>query len=144
MTDTTTPTQVQHPTRAAIRTAVQTFLPLVIVALAVIPQIIEAILDEQSIPGWLRGWLVILSGVVAAVAGIIARIMAIPAVNAWLSGVGLSAQPRPVDPPDISRLDRLDGIGQAARVQYPDGTTPPTGADGLQQIGRHEKDVDDT
>jgi hypothetical protein len=75
-----TPTQVAHPGRATARTAVQGILGLIVV--------VGALQADGTLPEnlpWIGGAL--------AVIVILARIMAHPAVNAWLRSVGLSAEP---------------------------------------------------
>ncbi len=122
-TITTAPTQVTHSTRAALRTALQTFIPGLIAALAVLPPLIQSIVGDQSVPGWLRGWLTVAAGGVAVVAGIVAKVMNVPGVNAWLTKLGVGAKPAGAGPVtvaamgspvlpgvDVSNLDRLDGI----------------------------------
>lgn len=74
------PTQVAYPKRAAARTAVQGLLGLVVV--------IGALQADGTLPEnlpWIGGAL--------AVIVVLARVMAHPAVNAWLRKVGLSAEP---------------------------------------------------
>ncbi len=120
------PTQVTHSTRAALRTALQTFIPGLIAALAVLPPLIQSILGDQSVPGWLRGWLTVAAAGVAVVAGIVAKVMNVPGVNAWLTKLGVGAKPAaavpvtvgtPPAPPQaaaLSTLDKLDGLGKPA------------------------------
>ncbi len=121
------PTQVTHSTRAALRTALQTFIPGLIAALAVLPPLIQSIVGDASVPGWLRGWLTVAAAGVAVVAGIVAKVMNVPGVNAWLTKLGIGAKPAgspvlpgvQVQPPtpnpqasDLSTLDKLDGLGK--------------------------------
>lgn len=78
------PTQVVHPWRATLRTVVQT-VPAIAAA---IPAIVAAV--EQDSPGLLGA-----AGVGAlTVAGIVTRVMAIPAVNDLLTRWGLGAEPK--------------------------------------------------
>lgn len=91
-------TQQQHPLRAAARTFVQSWLPQILAALILVPLVVEAITQtatEYGIP--LPGWLgLALAGVVTACAAgsaLLARLMAIPAVDAWLRHVGMSSAP---------------------------------------------------
>ena len=90
-----TATQVRFPARAALRTIVQVGIPAVLLSVTLIPEIIRVVLVEPSVPEGLRVWLLGVSAAITAIAGILARIMAIPVVNEWLRGVGLSAQPEP-------------------------------------------------
>ena len=90
----TTPvtTQQQHPLRAAVRTFFQSWLPQLLAALVVIPLIIEAVVDEVNkhgviLPDWLG---LAFAGILTACAitsAILARIMAIPAVDRLLERV---------------------------------------------------------
>jgi hypothetical protein len=95
-----TPTQTRYPARAALRTAVQTALAVIPILGLVVPEVVRIILEEsgESMPANLRGWLLAASAVVVAVASMLARIMAIPAVNDALRKVGLSATPHPAEP----------------------------------------------
>ncbi|BDZ40837.1 hypothetical protein GCM10025865_01360 [Paraoerskovia sediminicola] len=86
------PTQQAHPVKAALRTFVQVWLPALLTALFVAPEILEAILDGP-LPDGVRAWLVGASTVLAAVSAAVARVMAIPAVDAWLKHIGLSSEP---------------------------------------------------
>lgn len=78
------PTQVRHPTRAVARTAVQ-LLPMIGVGVGAIVEVVHDVA-----PGWVVGW-----GPAATAASLIlTRVMALPAVNALLAAVGLSAEPK--------------------------------------------------
>lgn len=93
------PTQVRRPWRATLRTFVQALIPSVFLAAVVVPQVVQAILDESSsrnihIPDSLRLALLAISAGVAFVAALLARIMAIPAVEVLLRKVGLGAAPK--------------------------------------------------
>jgi len=103
-----TPTQVAHPGRTTLRTIIQTAIPAILTFVVIVPELIEAVLAEPSIPDELRA---ILGGVAAgviAVAGIIARIMAIPGVESWLQkmkvGTGVEKEPEVV--PEVDDEDR--------------------------------------
>lgn len=86
------PAQTAFPWRATARTVAQTWLPLLLAALVVVPQILDAIL-AGPLPDEVRVWLVAVATGVAAVSATVARIMAIPAVDAWLRHLGLSSMP---------------------------------------------------
>jgi hypothetical protein len=82
-------TQQEHPVRAALRTFVQVWIPSLAVALVVIPEVVRIIVEEtgDALPENLR---LILAGIVTAaavVSAILARIMAIPAVDRVLERV---------------------------------------------------------
>lgn len=90
------PTQTRRPWRATIRTAFAVGIP----AILLLPTIIQIALDElgPSLPDRYRGWLVAAGVIVTAIAAIITRVMALPAVELLLRrlpGAALAAQPRP-------------------------------------------------
>jgi hypothetical protein len=82
-------TQQAVPSRATWRTVVQTVVSAVLV-LGIILPIVVGIIDEELggyLPdGWVA-WLYGAAALVAAIAGALARIMAIPAVDAFLERV---------------------------------------------------------
>lgn len=75
-----------------LRTVVQVGIPSFLTFAWVLPEIIE----EMNLPvdSDLRLWLLAAAGGVTAVAGALSRIMAIDAVNAWLTKVGLGSVPK--------------------------------------------------
>jgi len=89
------PTQVRYPWRATLRTIVQVGIPALLTAVTVLPLVIQIVLDElgEVMPESLRLWLVAAAGFVTALAAAFTRIMAIPAVNAVLTRIGLGAKP---------------------------------------------------
>jgi hypothetical protein len=103
-----TTTQQRYPGRASWRTAIQAALGVLLTAGVVVP-IVVTILNEQLgkwLPDAWEAWLVGAAAFVAALSAGVARVMAIPAVDAWLARVGLSSAPPkppihvlPVDPP---------------------------------------------
>ena len=98
----TTSTQQAHPVRASWRTAAQTVLS-VIVVLGVVAPIVAGILSDElgaHLPASWLAWVVGAAAVLAAVSAALARIMAVPAVDAWLRHLGLSSTPQraPVSP----------------------------------------------
>lgn len=92
------PTQVRRPWRATARTAFQTALVVIPLLALIVPQAIQVILDESgdALPEHFRTFLLGVSAVVVALAAIVARIMAIPAVEVLLRKYlpGLAAAPR--------------------------------------------------
>lgn len=74
-----------------LRTLVQVGIPAFLGFALVLPQIIGSL--GLPVDGALYGWLLGAAGVVTAVAGALSRVMAIPAVNAWLVKVGLGSVP---------------------------------------------------
>jgi hypothetical protein len=74
------PTQTVYPWRSAVRTGIQTLLALC----AVVPTVTGSLNPEKF--AWAAG--------AATVAGGIARVFAIPAVEEFLGKFGLSAEPK--------------------------------------------------
>ncbi|MFD6094518.1 hypothetical protein ACFWGN_20595 [Oerskovia sp. NPDC060338] len=121
----TTSTQQAYPVRASRRTAVQNALSVILVVGVVAP-IIAAILHEELsgyLPEAWLAWVVGAAAVLAAVSAALARIMAIPAVDAWLRHLGLSSTPplALIAPPGV--LERGDHVtitatGQGGTVFY--------------------------
>ncbi|WP_424446463.1 hypothetical protein [Microbacterium sp. CH-015] len=91
-----TTTQTAYPWKATLRTIVQVGVPAVITLVGVLPLIIQVVLDElgEQMPEGLRLWLLGAAALLTAVAAALARVMAIPAVNAWLTRLGLGATPK--------------------------------------------------
>lgn len=89
----TVPTQVANPWRATWRTVVQVGLPSFFLLLAVLPAILESIVEGLGgvLPPEALGWCAGAAAAITALAGTLARIAAIPGVNAWLATVGLDA-----------------------------------------------------
>lgn len=98
------PTQIASPVQATKRT-----IAAVIVGLAVVLPIVNTILlivqDELmkvadlSVPGWVWATLNIAIALVAALAGIVTRVLAIPGVNEWVTAKASWLAPHPqVDP----------------------------------------------
>lgn len=119
-----TPTQVAHPGKATLRTVVQTAIPAILGFVVIAPQVIEAVLSEPSIPDNLRVWLAGIAAGIIAVAGIIARVMAIPGVENFLIKLGLdtgvSKEPAPA-PPEALEDPVTSFDGAAAAVPDEDG-----------------------
>ena len=89
--------QTEHPWRATVRTFLQAAVlafPLMLAlpeVLAVVDQELGAFLPEN-----VRGWLAGAAAVISAGAAAVARVMAIPTVEALLRQVGLGAAPSEV------------------------------------------------
>ena len=88
-----TPTQVAHPWKAALRTFLQVLVPAVLLVLAVGPEVLQILAEQLKghVPDGLLSWLFGAAGLLAALAGAAARIMAIPRVNELLGRVRLDA-----------------------------------------------------
>jgi hypothetical protein len=87
------PTQVVHPWRAALRTFVQVLVPALLLVLTVGPEVLEIIATQLKgqVPEGFLSWLLAASLFLATLASILARIMAIPQVNALLGKLKLDA-----------------------------------------------------
>lgn len=85
-------TDIWYKGKRVLRTLVQVAIPSFLSFALVLPLIIEAL--GLPVDSELRLWLIAVAGGVTAVAGGIARVMAIPAVNAWLIKVGLGSVPQ--------------------------------------------------
>ena len=143
---TSAPTQVRFSARSVVRTILQSIIPTALTLGVVVPEVIEVILEQagESMPGNVRGWLLAISAGVAATAGALAKIMALPKVEAVLRSSRftrwLAAEPVPVPPVDVepeASPSVGDGLGDAmsgvADGVY--GSDPKTDA---TYLGRHE------
>lgn len=79
-------TQQIHPWRAAARTAAQTLLavPAVLTTLGVVLDLVATDDLAEHLPAGWGAWLAGAAMTCAALAGLLARIMAVPAVDTWL------------------------------------------------------------
>ena len=85
-------TDIWYKAQRVLRTLIQVIIPAFLGFAVVLPMIIEAL--GLPVDSELRLWLVAVAAGVSAVAAAIARVMAIPAVNAWLIKVGLGSVPK--------------------------------------------------
>jgi hypothetical protein len=121
MTTARVTTQQQYPARATARTFLQTWIPQLLTALLVIPAVVQIIVDEVNkhgvvLPDWLGLALAgILTGC-ALISAVLARIMAIPAVDAWLKTFRISSSP-------FSSTRPVLNYSTNDRVLLNDGTT---------------------
>ncbi len=81
-------------TQRVLRTIVQVGIPAFITFAGVLPVIINAL--GLDVGGQVYLWLVSAAAVLTAVAGALTRVMAIPAVNEWLTHIGLGSVPKSV------------------------------------------------
>lgn len=90
------PTQQAHPWRAVARTVLAVLVGLGLV----VPLVVQALTDQLGlyIPDRAKAWLVAASAFTIALSGAVTRIIAIPAVDAWLRRLGLSSTPAPTRP----------------------------------------------
>jgi len=93
MPDHATTTQQRYPWRAVARTVLAVLIGVGIV----VPVAVTIILDQFDVylPGAAKAWLIGASAFTVALSGAVTRIIAIPAVDAWLKRVGLSSSPTP-------------------------------------------------
>lgn len=85
-------TEIWYKAQRVLRTLIQVVIPAFLGFAIVLPMIIEAL--GLPVDSELRLWLVAVAAGVSAVAAAIARVMAIPAVNAWLVKIGLGSVPK--------------------------------------------------
>ena len=73
-------TQAQFPWQAVIRTVVQVGIPAFLAFAALLPEIIQAVLDQfgEQLPEGFRLWMLGVAALVTGVAAVLARIMALP------------------------------------------------------------------
>ena len=89
-----TPTQVQYPRRATIRSGFQAFVG----ACVLVPSIVAAVdsvpgVDFEHGPAWAVAGVAVVTGTAAAVT----RVMAIPGVNEWIARYAPLLAPEPKD-----------------------------------------------
>lgn len=91
--------EIWFKAQRVLRTVVQVGIPAFLGFALVLPQVIEAM--GLPVDSELRGWLLAFAAGVTAIAGGLARVMAIPAVNAWLVKIGLGSVPKKaIEPPN--------------------------------------------
>lgn len=88
-----TPTQVEHPWRAGVRTGIQVFLATMALGILILPMIAEFV--AQFWPNSPAiAFIASVSAILAGASLLVTRVMAIPMVNAWLTSIGLGAAPK--------------------------------------------------
>ncbi|ALY08871.1 hypothetical protein GALAXY_25 [Arthrobacter phage Galaxy] len=87
------PSQVKYPWRAFWRTVWQVGVPAFGLVLLAGPAVLGILAEELGtvLPDHVTAWLLGAAAVLTALSGAVARIMAIPGVNAWLSRFKLDA-----------------------------------------------------
>ena len=95
---TPTPTQVEHPWRASLRTALFVVVPLLVLVVGIVPEVIQIILEETVragvvLPEWVRPALLGLSAAAAAIAAILNRIALLPRANELLTALRIGPKP---------------------------------------------------
>lgn len=99
-----------------LRTVVQVGIPAFITFAGVLPLIIDAL--GLPVESGLYLWLVGAAAVVTAVAAALSRVMAIPAVNEWLTKIGFGSVPKSV----AQREAVAESVGEASPAQITDGS----------------------
>lgn len=84
--------EIWYKAQRVLRTIVAVGIPAFLTFALVLPQIIDAL--GLPVDSGLYLWLIGAAAIVTAVAGAITRIMAIPAVNDWLTKIGLGSVPK--------------------------------------------------
>lgn len=102
-----------------LRTAVQVLIAaasLLAVVVAVAPDVVRAVADV--LPASWVAWLVAAIAFLASLSAALSRVMAIPAVNALLTRVGLGSVPRAA----AQRQAAAEQVGSASPPQITDGS----------------------
>lgn len=95
---TPTPTQVEHPWRASLRTALFVVVPLLVLVVGIVPEVIQIVLEETVragvvLPEWVRPALLGLSAATTAIAAILNRIALLPRANELLTALRIGPKP---------------------------------------------------
>lgn len=126
MPDLTQPTQVRFATRSVVRTILQTIVPAALALGVIVPEIVQIILDAagETMPPELRVGLLGVAAAVAATSGALARIMAIPKVEAFLRSRTftrwMAAEPRPLPPVDVDPAGTVTPASMDSPYDGPD------------------------
>lgn len=99
-----------------IRTVIQVGIPAFITFAAVLPLIIDAL--GLPLDSGVYLWLVAAAAIVTAVAGALSRVMAIPAVNTWLTKIGVGSVPKQV----AVRQAQAERVTEVSPPQITDGS----------------------
>jgi hypothetical protein len=103
-------------TQRVLRTLVQVGIPAFITLAGVLPTIISALGLPVNSTVYL--WLLSAAAVLTAVAAALSRVMAIPAVNEWLTHIGLGSVPRAA----AQRQAAAQQVGEVSPEQITDGS----------------------
>jgi hypothetical protein len=99
-----------------LRTIVQVGIPAFITFAGVLPTIISAL--GLPVDSTVYLWLLSEAAVLTAVAAALSRVMAIPAVNEWLTHIGLGSVPRAA----AQRQAAAQQVGEVSPEQIVDGS----------------------
>jgi hypothetical protein len=103
-------------TQRVLRTIVQVGIPAFITFAGVLPTIISALGLPFDSTVYL--WLLSAAAVLTAVAAGLSRVMAIPAVNEWLTHIGLGSVPKSA----AQRQAAAQQVGEVSPEQITDGS----------------------
>lgn len=139
---------IWFPNKRVIRTVLQSIAGF-IVALAgalaifqlVAPQVLEAV-REVLPPSW-YAWLVGFIAAVGVLAGVLAKVMAIPQVDAWLKHFGAGSTPAKVDVPDAVQEEVDKALVYTLTSDMPHQVLTLEAAAKRLGIGRNEVGRDD-
>lgn len=106
-----------------LRTIVQVGIPSFIAFATVLPSVIDAL--GLPVDAEVRLWLLAVAAGVTAVAAALSRVMAIPAVNSWLTKVGLGSVPKSAVADSARQVGSItrDGGPQSGTLDATDGRT---------------------
>lgn len=96
MTDSTVAVpEIWYKTQRVLRTIVQALVALVPIANGVAIAAASYLTTQTGVevPGWVFIWLNAIIAATALIMGLVARIMAVPGVNDWLTKIGLGSVP---------------------------------------------------
>lgn len=108
--------EIWYQGQRVLRTVVQVGIPAFITFAGVLPLIIGAL--GLPVDSAVYLWLIAAAGIVTAVAAALSKIMAIPAVNEWLTHLGLGSVPKAA----AQRQAVAEAIGEASPAQTTDGS----------------------
>lgn len=111
---------IWYPVQRVIRTIIQVGIPAFLTFALVLPQIIAALGLPLDSAVYL--WLVGAAAVVTAIAAALSRIMAIPAVNTWLTKISAGSVPKKV----AEREAVAQQVGAVSPPQITDGSDQTT------------------
>jgi hypothetical protein len=112
--------EIWFKAQRAIRTVAQVIVTgagILAVAVVVAPEILDALADV--LPGPVVAWAAGVIAAAAALSAALSRVMAIPAVDAWLKRLGLGSAPRsaPVAPPAGPLPSTVAAVDTASRTR---------------------------
>lgn len=121
--------EIWFKTQRALRTVVQVIVTgagILAAAVVIAPQILDALADV--LPGPVVAWAAGVIAAAAALSAALSRVMAIPAVDAWLKKLGLGSAPRsaPIVPSAVPLPSTSTAVDTAARARENVNLDEPT------------------